>query len=195
MRGMQGIDRFTRALAAYGQAVPEIPRRLAPFVVADVQEHIRSASSPANAPLTRALKGNKGPLKDTGALRARITYRLEPLTLIVGSNGIQDRLLHAGGTISAQNAEKLAIPATRRIKLATEASGVRGYLDGRKAAGWRIVFTPGAILGIPPRGRQQLLYIRKASVTIPARPYMHLTPPEISELRQMVREILRATLG
>jgi len=210
-----GLDGFRAALRRYGRRIETVPAQIAPFLVATVQRHIREADSPPNAPLTLKLKGGKGPLKDTGALRARITYRLRGLDVIVGTSGVQDAILHHGGTITPKAAKKLAIPATRKIKAASEGS-VRGYLDRLKAAGWRVHFAPRAIIGTPPRGtkgeglrikakprprakpgRKRLpqrahyvLFIRRDSVTIPARPYMELRPDEVTELKAMARRLL-----
>lgn len=227
---MDGLDRFCHALDLAGAACADLPRVLAPFAVACVQQHISEGAGPANAPLTALLKGGgKGPLKDSGALRARITSALEPMRFRVGSNGVQDRILNDGGTIEASGAKKLAIPVNRAIKRMAEQQGVRGYLAGLTAANWRIFFGPRAIIGTPPRGVKgqgvkvaararpaktgadgtpitprkrkgkrlparvhYVLFIRKASITIPPREYMILHPDEVSELGTTARDYLRS---
>lgn len=206
---MDGLDRFLRALADYGQVVPGIPNALGPFVVGATQQNITDCDSPPNAPLTKTLKGGKGPLKDTGETRASITYKVAGDTLLVGTNKAHAPLIHHGGTIRPKKAKKLAIPATREVKRWSETKGVKGLITMLEAKGWSINWRAKSVIGTPPKGakgmgmklkakkgqaRAYLLFIRKGQVKVPAREFMFLSASQRRELRQLAAEVIRQEL-
>ncbi len=195
------MEKFLERLRAFERHAEGLAGALAPFVVAQVQDNITTMKEPPNAELTKRLKGDKGPLKDTGELRASITRRVEGGVIRVGTALKRAPLLHHGGTVAPQSAKKLAVPAARNVKLYADVRGVRGFLDLLRGQGWRVWFTAGAVLGRPPKGVKarfglktkqgnRLLFIRKPFVKIPPRPFIRLRPRQMAELRRTAEEYL-----
>ncbi|NOU49972.1 hypothetical protein HG263_05405 [Pseudoalteromonas sp. JBTF-M23] len=200
---MSSLHKFERL--AHG-----LPEALGPLVVAGVQQVISDFSEPGNSALTRRLKGNKGPLKDTGELRASIAYTTRNDSLLVGTNKAHAPLLNNGGVIKPKTAKMLTIPATRQVKLQTNIRGVRGFLSSLESRGWSIVWRGGSVLGTPPVGQKgiglklpakldkngkkqrpaYLLFYRKKQVVVPARRFMRLTKAQKLELRQFVKSYM-----
>lgn len=204
------MEKFLRSLTKYQQQASSLTQALGPLVTAQVQQNITDMSSPANAPLTKTLKGNKGPLKDTGVTRASITYVATPETLIAGTNVKHARLINDGGTVTAKKARMLTIPATRQVKLMTNIKGVRGAIKQLESRGWNVLFRGGAVIGTPPTGAKgiglklkpkqkgqkptYLLYYRKKSIKVPARKFMYLNQQSKDTLKQFALEHLKGSL-
>ncbi len=196
------MEKFLRRLHEIKVRADRTPEDIAPFIVAMVQENISNMTGPPNSPLTKTLKGDKGPLKDTGVLRASLSFVVSEQTITVGTMLPYAPILHFGGVKKAKKAKKLAIPLTKKIKKWTDVKGVKGFLQMLESQGWKIFFTKKAIVGTPPAGGQkygltmkgnkksQLLFVRKKSVKIPRRPYMRLTKKQADELKKTVLENL-----
>ncbi len=200
---MVSMEKFLRHLREIKLRADSIVEHIAPFIVSMVQDNIRDTTGPPNAPLTKILKGEgKGPLKDTGELRNSITYKIQNNKLIVGTYLKHAKILHFGGIVTAENARKLAIPVSRKIKRYAEVRGVKGFLSMLKDQGWKIVFRDRSIIGIAPHGKggfgpklknradAELLFIRKKQVKIPKRPYMRLTNKQVREIKNIIKEEL-----
>jgi phage gpG-like protein len=211
------MKRFLDSLNKFDKAASGLLEAIGPLVSAGVQQVITDFDKPGNAPLTKQLKGSKGPLKDSGELRASITHRIKKDgkndSLVVGTNLAHAPLLNFGGTITAKSARMLTIPATREVKLHTNTKGVKGFLTLLEGRGWSIAWRGGSVLGTPPLGQKgmglkltakvvdgkkqkpaYLLYYRKKSVTIPARRFMRLTKENKKELRQFIREQMKGAI-
>jgi phage gpG-like protein len=188
---------------------PEILQEIGPFVVASIQENINNAKGP-NAALTKELKGDKGPLKDTGELRNSITYRVYGTTLDVGSPLKKAPFLHHGDIITPKKAKKLALPATKKVAKWTNIKGVRGFLEMLKNKGWFILFKEKSIIGFPKhkdmiygkplkskkskkskKPKPQLLFYRKDSVTVPEYPFMKINKAQAKDITQIANDLIR----
>jgi phage gpG-like protein len=196
------MEKFLRHLREIKLNADTIPEEIAPFIVGMVQDNIRDATGPPNSPLTKSLKGDKGPLKDTGQLRNSITYVLEGDTVVVGTNLKHAPMLHFGGVKKPRHAKKLAIPLTKTIRKWTDMKGVKGFLTMLEGQGWKVFFKDEYIGGTPPKGGKKyglkmkgtdarLLFVRKKSVTIPKRPFMRLTREQTEEIRAIAREHIK----
>ncbi|MCG7551349.1 HK97 gp10 family phage protein [Pseudoalteromonas sp. Of7M-16] len=208
------MKKFLSSLHKFERAANGLPEAIGPLVAASVQQNITEFSEPSNSPLTKRLKGNKGPLKDSGELRASITYTTRNDTLLVGTNKAHAQLLNDGGVIRAKKAKMLTIPATRQVKLQTNIKGVRGFLSALEAKGWSIAWRGGSVLGTPPIGQKglgvklpakigkdgkklrpaYLLYYRKKEVEVPARRFMRLTDQSKTELNAFVKNYMSGAL-
>ncbi|TQF71780.1 hypothetical protein [Pseudoalteromonas luteoviolacea] len=204
------MKKFLSALHKFERLTNGLSEAIGPLVAASVQQNITECSEPGNSPLTKRLKGNKGPLKDSGELRASITYTTRNDTLLVGTNKAHAPLLNDGGVIRAKKAKMLTIPATRQVKLQTNIKGVRGFLSALETKGWSIVWRGGSVLGTPPIGQKglgvkltakigkdgkkqrpaYLLYYRKKEVVVPARRFMQLTKAHRTELHAFVKNYM-----
>jgi len=197
------MKKFLKALESLQDINIPVLENIGPFAVACIQENINNAPGP-NAPLTKKLKGNKDPLKDTGELRNSITYRIKGDTLEVGTPLKKAHGLHYGHTIVPKNAKKLAIPFTRKVAKWTDIKGVKGTIDMLVSQGWQIAWTKKSIIGIPPEGmkksfgepikgskkKRQVLYIRKDSVVVPEYPFMELKKKHKQELLDIAKQTI-----
>jgi phage gpG-like protein len=148
------------------------------------------------APATAAYRGAGKPLRDTGALRDSITFKvIDEHTVSVGTTKAYAAIQHNGGVIRAKK-NWLWIPA----------AGVRqlqrryGYsptdvLKGLKADGYP-VFRKGRTMCYRSKKKvsgqyvSHTLYYLKKSVEIPARPFFYLTEKETSQLMAEVGLVL-----
>ena len=170
--------------------------RIGEYIVSSTQRKIKDGIEPPNAPLTKAFKKGSGtPLMDTGRLMSSIAHRLEDKhTLVVGTPLIYARIHQEGGVIKARRAKKLAIPASWLTRSLMREEGVtpRKLLDGLKQKGWKIWFTPSAIMGrAGKRGKKRLLFVRKESVEIPKRRYLHISDYDKKVIRSMILNHIR----
>jgi len=186
---MKPIVDFLSKINKFGENIQKLPEAIKPFVVAEVQKNIDN-SYIRNAPLTLRLKGNKPPLRNTGHLRASITGKVKEEKVIVGTNLKYAPVLHFGGEIKPKKAKKLAIPANKKIKKMVDLIGVKGVLEHLEKQGWKIVFKEKSILGVPPKGKPVVLFVRKKKVKIPERPFMELTDEQVNELYKLAENIL-----
>jgi phage gpG-like protein len=189
---MRPLLEFVEAVERFGERAKELPEEIKPFLIREIQKNIDSIKEPRNAPLTLRVKGRKPPLRDKGHLRASIAGKVDGLKVIAGTNLRYAPIQHFGGTITPKRAKSLVIPADRKVRREVETLGVRGFLEKLKKENWTIVFRKRAILGIPPtkRKKPKLLFVRKEKVTIPARPFMHLTEEQMKELQELAEKIL-----
>lgn len=187
-------DRFNARLQQMSQTLAKLPALLAPLAVTCVQTNMDGPFT-ANAALTQSLK-NRGakPLFDTGETRASLTYTTEPGRFTVGSPLPHTPLINNGGTLVAKKAKSLMVPSTRGLKRKAKAMGIKGLLGSLESMGWRIVWRPKAVLGVPPDGasvqglplkpkkqdgkqkarRLCLLFYRLEKIDVPKREFMVL---------------------
>jgi phage gpG-like protein len=130
-------------------------------------------------------EGSDNPLNDTGRLRQSITYNATENTAEIGTPLKYGRIHNEGGTIEPVKAEKLAIPANRRIARMSETMGVRKTLEKMEKAGWFLHFTENSIGGTKDNV-SELFFIRKKKVTIPKREFLILDSTD----RKVIKKII-----
>ncbi|RUM88398.1 MAG: hypothetical protein DSZ24_03780 [Thermodesulfatator sp.] len=198
VEGLESFEGFVGRLRARLEDLQELMEEIARYGESSTVRRIKEGVPPPNAPLTRAWKkGNDTPLRDTGRLMASITHRAGRDFAAWGTNVPYARIQQLGGRVKPKKAKKLAIPAgwhTRRL-MRRYGETPEKCLEGLRRAGWRIWFTDGAIMGQPPRKRGRakpvVLFIRKKSVTIPARPFLKIDEQDKREILEIVREWIR----
>jgi len=162
------------------------------YMVSSTIRKIKSNIPPPNSPLTQKVKGGNLTLRDTGRLMSSITYRKGPDYVAIGTNVKYARIQQLGGTITPKRAKKLAIPAsaeTRNI-MRKHGASVRAALGGLKSSGWRIWFREKSIMGVKSKGKPEVLFVRKKSVKIPARPFLKVDDAD----RRVIVNIFRRYL-
>jgi len=195
IKGFDKLERFIDRMLLKIADTERLMESIGLSFVSVTQERIHKGIEPPNAPLTKAWKKGKKaiPLLDNGHMAASINYRAGKDFVTWGSNKIYAPIQQFGGTIKPKNAKKLAIPAgwhTRRLMRKYEETPKK-CIEGLKKAGWKIYFTDGAIMGKPPRKKDAIvLFVRKESVNIPARPFLRFEEPEKEALDREVRRWL-----
>ena len=136
------------------------------------------------APLTVRLrtKGSKQQLRDTGGLRRSIAWDRVANGVEVGSALKYAPLHQHGGTITPKKAKKLAIPATKEARAMSSAFGVRKALENFAKKYGAIRFTPGTI-----RAGDVILFYRRESVDVPARPYLFMNADREERVAQIMQ--------
>lgn len=189
------LEQLTNNLS---KSVPIFLGKVGDYLVSKTLNRISSNVPPPNAPLTVAWKQNTLTLRDTGLLMSSIHKFVANNSLYVGTDRLYAPIQQHGGTIHSKNAQKLAIPAgwdTRRIMRGKGVSP-RSTIAALKAEGWKIWFTERAIMGRPPGAKKEgrVLFVRKSSVTIPARPFLYIDEEDTSIIRQIIKGALDALL-
>lgn len=167
--------------------------RAGSYLVSASQRRIGQGGFAPNSPLTSAVKGSSKPLLDRGLLRNSLTHRVESGQLVIGSNHPGAGILHQGGTITAKSAKTLLIPASNVTRSLQRRFGFspRDVLEGLVASGYAIVWRPKAVLARAPKGNLLLVFIRRKSVTVPARPFLIPETRDLKIVGAMILNYLR----
>ncbi|MCY1697156.1 hypothetical protein OVA10_03510 [Lelliottia sp. SL45] len=209
---MAGLDDFRLALKTMSTRVDNMNQVLAPVAVGMVQSNMRDGNYAPNAPLTQALKNSGSqPLFNTGETRASITFKLVDNGFVIGTNKKHAALINNGGTVTARNAQKLILPASRDVKQRVDSWGVKQTLSWLESAGWQLIWRPGALIGRCPDGKKgfgvqiaagkgkarkrnartkkrfsfYLIFYRKKSITVPKREFMVLREEQVRMLKEL----------
>lgn len=164
------------------------------YMTSSIQKRIEKGVAPKNAPLTKKMKKGDNTLRDNGIYMNSINYELKGNSaVLVGSPQIQSRILHKGGVILPKRAQKLAVPAYEKMWKEQKRLSPRDFLNKLKSQGWRIWFKEKAIMGTPPgkRTKPVVLYIRKESVKIPARPHYYVSDGDAEVIDKIFGDYLK----
>lgn len=165
------------------------------YMVGSTIQKIRALESPANAPLTVRLKGSTKPLRDTGALMASITSRVEGDKAIIGTNRIGAHANQFGAVVRPRKGRWLWIPASHRIR--TELRNVGGSIsallrkyrsEGFCCKAARKEASDTAMVAYPGKGSRKkavVLFILKSRIEIPKRPFLYFNEDDVAKLRSM----------
>jgi phage gpG-like protein len=189
---------YTERLAG---GIPGTMRSAAAYLRSSADRKIRNGVPPANSPLTAAVKRGSQTLRDSGDLARSIASHSGALWADAGSNKKQARLLQEGGTIRPKRARALVIPAgplTRTLMKRYGAHTPRDLWRLMKADGYEIFRPKGKNVYLAKkggRGKPFALFIVRASVTIPARPFLYIDGQDEAYLVAMVRDGIVRELG
>lgn len=132
------------------------------------------------------VSGGSQPLRDTGALMASLSARgakghIEQYgrnSLVFGTNLIEARIHQDGGVIKPRNAKKLAIPLTKEARRAGSPRNFADKLFAKRSKKGNLILAAAA-----PNGQGVTAqYLLVDQVTIPARPFLGLTPALIEKI-------------
>ena len=166
-------------LPAAGPLSADTGREIVQIAVSDVKRRFATGTAP-DGTKWRPLKyprpnGGDQPLKDTGALAASITGESSPTEVVVGTNRVGARLMNYGGIVRPKNAKVLTIPLTKEAKRA--GSPRRLSKTGDLPLFARMV--NGQWIG-------HFLCVKQ--VTVPARPFIALSPDAIRIIGRVLLE-------
>lgn len=158
-----------------------------------VQKNIEQGSWAPNAALTVSIKQGARPLRDRGQLLSSITYRVEGQKVVVGTNHPAAEILHNGGTIRPTKSRALAIPAGPWVRTLMRGTDLqpRVMLEQLRSSGWSIWRQGNVVMGRRRGGKDSIpLFILRAAVTIPARPFFRLPPESVRMLENRMKGLL-----
>ena len=116
----------------------------------------------ALSPLTLLTKKHSKILTESGNLRSRIVYRVDPGAVVIGTNVIYGRIHQLGGKINKN------VTVRRHWRLMTQAFGKR----------------------IPARHVMVESHQRQMNLTLPARPFLGVNPADREEFVNIVNDYL-----
>ncbi len=184
---------YTKNSKPFNGNLSGVMRRVADYMVSSTVKKIASGVPPANAPLTRAVKGGSNTLRDSGGLMSSIAGKSGQTSAEAGTNKIQARMLQKGGTITPKRSKYLAIPASARTRTLMRQFGSKpaSCISGMKGGGYS-VWPQGNVLMARKgkRGRPFALFILKSSVKIPARPFLYIDDEDEAIIVEMIRNEL-----
>ncbi len=133
----------------------------------------------------RVMREGGQTLQKTGLLKRSITPKIIGDALHVGTSDKRARLLFKGGVVKPKNAKMLTIPFP----------GVKGkarsykntYIESSKSANFAIIFQRIGKTSRP-------LFTLKSSVTIPPRPFIEVTPGDMSEFKNIAVRHLKGEI-
>jgi phage gpG-like protein len=172
-------DRVRAAIAA---AMPAA----AIVAVAGARDGMTAGVSPDGTPYAPLRFGRPSgagkPLLDTGLMRAALSASHTEDELVLRAGSKQARLMHFGGTVRPVTAKALAIPLTPRAKRTPPRQWPAGKL-------FLLRTKTGAFLAekTGKKGDKNILhFVLKASVTVPARPFVGFS----GETRRRIERIV-----
>ncbi len=166
--------------------------KIGSYLVGATGKRIALGGFTQNSVLTVSVKGSTKPLNDRGLLKNSLTHRVEGGSVIIGTNHPAAGLLHRGGTITAKSAKTLLIPASSWTRALQRSLGFspRDVLEGLVGQGYKIIWRPRAVLAQKGKEKASLVFIRRTSVTIPARPFLMPDQKDLSIIGSMLTNYL-----
>jgi phage gpG-like protein len=157
--------------------IPDAFKHISQYLRSRADRRIKEGVPPPNSPLTARVKQGDLTLRDNGTLMRSIAAHAGDLWADASTPLKYAPILQRGGTIRTKG-KGLWIPAgpeTRRLM-----KGLRpGELIQRmKSAGWKFYKKGGLFCAYRKtksgKSEEKALFIIKKSVTIPARPFLHI---------------------
>jgi phage gpG-like protein len=190
--GVKIVKRPPSCAPLLAGGIPETMSRAAAYLRSSADRKIKAGVPPPNSPLTARVKQGNQTLRDSGALARSIAPHAGALWADASANLIYARILQYGGTIRAKG-RGLWIPAgpeTRRLMKRYGAKSPGALIKTMKANGYGFFYTPlskvfCAVKG--KRGKPFALFVVRSSVTIPARPFLHIDQKDEAYLAALIR--------
>lgn len=168
------------------QAGNTTKKKITVLSVAGAKEHFDKSRSPEGIPWAPVSLRSGKPLLDTGRTRASIASTFNGSTVVLSANGVQARLLNAGGILRAKK-KFLAIPLTAEARRAGSPRSIAGlHFQGKK----------GANRGVLADKQGKPVFALVPSVRIPARPFLGWSQATLAKIdRVLIEDITRALGG
>lgn len=192
--------RIVKDLPQFGQnlqsRISSAMPKIAAYLQSCANKKIDQGVSPANAPLTAAVKQGNRTLRDTGALAASIAAHSGQTWADASTNLKYARLQQEGGTITGRG-KGLWIPAgarTRQLMRQYSATSPGQLIRAMKGAKWKMWRAGKAWMA--QRGKQApfVLFVIKNKVEIPARPFLYIDQKEETYIMKLIREAVFLSL-
>ena len=157
-----------------------------------VVKRISTCSTPPNSPLTIAGKGSSKPLRDTGQLMASITYRANSEMAVIGTSRKGARTVNDGAVIRPRKPSGwLWIPASRKYRrMLNQYGGSITALISHLRKNGSCYRKGNAFFVRYSSRREEMVFVLRKSVTVPARPFMYFSDDDRAFIRKTLGEIV-----
>ena len=204
--GVKVISRPPDYAKLIGAGLAGTMKKASMYLQSSAIKKIDSGVSPANKPLTQAVKKGARTLRDSSELVKSIAPHSGELWADASSNLRYARIQQEGGTIRPKDAKALFIPAsaeTRKLMGTYGARSPRSLIEAMKADGYgfykagKAFFTYKKSTGKRgKRGKEFILFIISKSVKIPPRPFLYIDEKDQAYLMKLVQEgVMNALKG
>ena len=192
--------RIVKDLPQFGQnlqsRISSAMPKIAAYLQSCANKKINRGVSPANAPLTAAVKQGNKTLRDTGALAASIAAHSGKDWADASTNLKYARLQQEGGTITSKG-KGLWIPAgakTRQLMRQYSATSPGQLIRAMKGAKWKMWRAGKAWMAQKGKQAPFVLFVIKNKVEIPARPFLYIDQKEETYIMKLIREAVFLSL-
>lgn len=207
----KGLDKFTKALQTIykGKFFDKLKIELSEYLRKSTIEKINTQNlqdSHKNKPLTLKNKtSNKQLIGRTNRLLRNIGSKITKSEVIVGvRKTVEYASIHqTGGVIKPINAEKLTIPANKKVSRMAIVRGIAGVIEEYKAKGAYIIWKPKSVLALWKRKsiykgqkyKMEVLFFRKDKIIIPKRSYLYISKRDQTFITKFIRQNYQLSLS
>ncbi len=172
-------------------------RKVSKYLVSSAVRKINGNIQPENAPLTQEVKQGNKTLRDNDQLMASIAPQNGKDWAAAQTNLKYAKIQQEGGTIHGKG-KGLWLPAsakTRTLMRRYNAQKPAELIQAMKGDGYSFFRTGKVFCAKKKKGEPFALFIIKQSITIPARPFLHIDEKDekyiTKEIKKAVHEALQ----
>lgn len=171
-------------------------RKVSKYLVSSAVGKINKNIPPANAPLTQEVKRGNKTLRDNGQLMASIAPQNGKDWAAAQTNLKYAKIQQEGGTIHGKG-KGLWLPAsakTRTLMRHYNAQKPAELIQAMKQDGYSFFRTGKVFCAKKKKGEPFALFIIKQSVTIPARPFLHIDEKDEKHITKEIKKAVHEAL-
>lgn len=171
-------------------------RKVSKYLVSSAVRKINGNIQPENAPLTQEVKQGNKTLRDNGQLMASIAPQNGKDWAAAQTNLKYAKIQQEGGTIHGKG-KGLWIPAsakTRTLMRHYNAQKPAELIQAMKQDGYSFFRTGKVFCAKKKKGEPFALFIIKQSVTIPARPFLHIDEKDEKHITKEIKKAVHEAL-
>ena len=171
-------------------------RRVSKYLVSSAVRKINGGIPPENAPLTQEVKQGNKTLRDNGQLMASIAPQNGKDWAAAQTNLSYAKIQQEGGTIQGKG-KGLYLPAshvTRQLMRKYNAQKPGELIESMRGDGYSFFRRGKVLCARKKRGEPFALFIIKPSVTIPARPFLHIDKADEKHIKKEIQKAVHEAL-
>ena len=171
-------------------------RKVSKYLVSSAVRKINGNIQPENTPLTQDVKQGNKTLRDNGQLMASIAPQNGKDWAAAQTNLKYAKIQQEGGTIHGKG-KGLWLPAsakTRTLMRHYNAQRPAELIQAMKQDGYSFFRTGKVFCAKKKKGEPFALFIIKQSVTIPARPFLHIDEKDEKHITKEIKKAVHEAL-
>lgn len=171
-------------------------RKVSKYLVSSAVRKINGNIQPENAPLTQEVKQGNKTLRDNGQLMASIAPQNGKDWAAAQTNLKYAKIQQEGGTIHGKG-KGLWLPAsakTRTLMRHYNTQKPAELIQAMKQDGYSFFRTGKVFCAKKKKGEPFALFIIKQSVTIPARPFLHIDEKDEKHITKEIKKAVHEAL-